>query len=175
VFDNSYKYRKINVSEISNKSFLKQHLYGFLTQHRRYMAVVEEYNFQVFIVKFFPVSHKLSEKKYHVIFNDYDAPRVIRTCINIMLDILEITPLASFGFIGANTMSDNENEEEENTQRFRIYSKLMVNFFAETAFLHLKEPSISAYLMVNKQNTEYETLTPKIVEMFQEVYPDLIF
>jgi hypothetical protein len=29
--------------------------------------------------------------------------------------------------------------------------------------------------MVNKKNKNFDELTPKIVEMFQKVYPDLIF
>lgn len=175
MFDSGYKYHRISITKVSDKLFLRQHLYNFRASKRRYIAVVEEYEFQVFIVKFFPVSHKLSDKKYNVIFNDYDAPRVIRTCIDIMLDILADKPLASFGFIGANTISNGESEGEANTQRFRIYTKLMLNFFAKTAFSHLEEPSISAYLMVNKKNKNFEELTPKIVEMFQKVYPDLIF
>lgn len=175
MFDSGYKYHRISITKISDKLFLRQHLYNFRTPHRRYIAVVEEYELGIFIVKFFPVSHKLSDKKYNVIFNDYDAPRVIRTCIDIMLDILAEKPLSSFGFIGANTITDKENEGKGNTQRFRIYSKLMVNFFAKTAFSHLEEPSISAYLMVNKKNRNFEELTPKIVEMFQKIYPDLIY
>ena len=54
-----------------------------------------------------------------------------------MLDILAEKPLASFGFIGANTISNGESEGETNTQRFRIYTKLMLYFFAKTAFSHL--------------------------------------
>jgi hypothetical protein len=175
MFDSGHKYHRINITKVSEKLFLRQHLYNFRASKRRYIAVVEEYEFQVFIVKFFPVSHKLSDKKYNVIFNDFDAPRVIRTCINIMLDILAEKPLASFGFIGANTISNGESEGETNTQRFRIYTKLMLNFLAKTAFSHLEEPSISAYFMVNKKNKNFVELIPKIVEMFQKVYPDLIF
>ena len=120
MFDSGHKYHRISITKVSEKLFLRQHLYNFRASKRRYIAVVEEYEFQVFIVKFFPVSHKLSDKKYNVIFNDYDAPRVIRTCINIMLDMLAEKPLASFGFIGANTIINGESEGETNTQRFRI-------------------------------------------------------
>lgn len=175
MFDSGHKYHRISITKVSVKLFLRQHLYNFRDSKRRYIAVVEEYELQVFIVKFFPASHKLSDKKYNFIFNDFDAPRVIRTCINIMLNILADKPLASFGFKGANTISNGESEGETNTQRFSIYTKLMLNFFAKTAFSHLEESLISAYLMVNKKNKNFEELTPKIVAMFQKVYPDLIF
>ena len=137
MFDSGYKFDLVSKTTVSKKLFLRQRIYNFRSLFRRYLAVVEECELNVFIVKFFPVSHKLSDKKYNVIFNDYDAPRVIRTCINIMLDILAEKPLASFGFIGANTISNGESEGETNTQRFRIYTKLMLNFFAKTAFSHL--------------------------------------
>ncbi|MFN3489554.1 MAG: hypothetical protein ACK4YV_10495 [Emticicia sp.] len=175
MFDSGYKFALISKTTVSKKLFLRQRIYNFRSLFRRYIAVVEEYELNVFIVKFFPVSHKLSDKKYNVIFNDFDAPRVIRTCIDIMLSIATENELASFGFIGANTISEDFYENEINTQRFRIYRRIMLNFFREESFSHLEEPSISAYLMVNKKNKNFEELTPKIVEMFQEVYPDLIF
>lgn len=76
MFDSGYKYHRISIIKVPDKLFLGQHLYNFRASKRRYIAVVEEYELQVFIVKFFPASHKLSDKKYNVIFNDYDAPRV---------------------------------------------------------------------------------------------------
>jgi hypothetical protein len=175
MFDSGYKFALVSKTTISKTLFLRQRIYSFRSLFRRYHAIVEEYEHSVFIVKFFPVSHKLSDKKYNVIFNDYDAPRVIRTCIDIMLSIASENALSSFGFIGANTISDDFYENEINTQRFRIYRHIMLNFFKEDSFSHLEESSISAYLMVNKKNKNFVELTPKIVEMFQKIYPDLIY
>jgi hypothetical protein len=107
MFDSGYKFALVSKTTVSKKLFLRQHINNFRSLFRRYLAVVEEYELNVFIVKFFPVSHKLSDKKYNVIFNDYDAPRVIRTCIDIMLSIATENELASFGFIGANTISED--------------------------------------------------------------------
>ena len=56
MFDSGHKYHRINITKVSEKLFLRQHLYNFRASKRRYIAVVEEYEFQVFIVKFFPLA-----------------------------------------------------------------------------------------------------------------------
>ena len=55
-----------------------------------------------------------------------------------MLDILAEKPLASFGFIGANTISNGEREGETNTQRFSIYTKLIMKFLSKTSFSNIE-------------------------------------
>lgn len=140
MFESGYKFALISKTTISKNLFLRQRLYNFRSIRRRYIAVVEEYDFNVYIIKFFPVSHKLSDRKYNIIFNDYDALRIIRTCVNIMLSIASENELAGFGFIGANTIQANFYENASNTQRFRIYRRLMLNFLEMNRFITSKNP-----------------------------------
>lgn len=93
--------------------------------------------------------------------------------MNIILDILHANSGASFAFIGAATKSVNKSETKILTQRFRIYKKLMYNFFNKSQWMHFDDIDTSTYLLIpmNKPNrTEY---AKRVVKMFADIYPDL--
>jgi len=59
-----------------------EHIYQFRTSYRRYIVVVEEYLYDIFIVKFYPADRKSDNRRYQLIPNEFDFAPIIRTCIN---------------------------------------------------------------------------------------------
>src|SRR5690606_29310101 len=99
--------------------------------HERYIAIVEEYDHKIFVVKFFLKNHSSSKNKYNFVTNkgSASASKVIRTVINIILEVIKGNELASIGFLGSEKFSNKNNikEGKSNTQRFRIYKYITNN------------------------------------------------
>jgi hypothetical protein len=132
----------------------------------QYIVNVEKYDCNVYIVKFYLKNHRHSKDKYRLLTGNRDAPRIIRTCINIMIDIYKINPYASFGFIGANSL----NEAEANSKRFRVYRRAMENLFTPLKFSHHVYIEQSAYIMLNRNNKGEPELLEKIEKMFNDFF-----
>lgn len=65
-----------------------------------------------------------------------------------MISLYRKNEEASFFFIGAS--SEKESMNLENTQRFRIYKRVMQNFFSPLKFIHVEDKQQSFYLIQNK-------------------------
>jgi len=175
MFDSWYEFKYVQSIISSDGIPLKTHRYSFKTSKKlRFLVDVEEYDFQVFIVKFYLKSHLYSDKRFNLLTNDFDTPRKLGTCLQIMLSIYKKNPLASFGFIGAPIIDDkrNINEEENNTKRYRIYSTMVKSLFSDVHFTHSYNQRKSAYTLINKDNLEPELFT-KVQKMFVDYYPSL--
>ena len=148
-------------------SFLYKRIYSFDdSSGHTYLVYLEKYNYELYAIKFHLKSHKLSEKKYNLLTNNGHCSRIIRTCIQIMVDYLRNeNPRASFIFSGTNS----ENEEKSNTKRFRLYSKVMKALFTELEFEHKENIVRSTYILLNKRNKESNLLN-KIEVMFSNIY-----
>lgn len=88
-----------------------------------------------------------------------------------MLGIWKKNPLASFGFIGANTYNPDTKTEEpvDNTQRWRIYKHAMENNFGPETFKHGSQSTNSRYVMLNKKN-DVNFLSKEIDKIFEANY-----
>ena len=173
MFNHSYHFYLINKTKVESQDLLEQWIYGFRAEKRRYIAVVELYKYSTYVIKFYPVSHKLSPNKFNVILNDFHPAPIIRTCINIMLQILRTDAKANFGFIASNTIHKNFIEPKYYNQRFRIYKKLMSYWFPDESFFHTINEANSTYLLLNRANQNLEMLTEKIVVMFIQYFDAL--
>src|ERR1700740_170451 len=157
---------------ISHKEHLYRHVYKFKAAKRLYLIHVDEHEHKTYIIKFFTQKSEKSKYKYNLLVGDYDASRIIATCVNVMLDILEKNELASFAFIGAETYEDGQSlEKGKISKRFSIYRKLMANKFGVINFTHIEVAEKNAYLMYNVKNKP-DTDT-KITEKIISYYPDL--
>ena len=85
MFGNGYSFNLADKKSFQENDLLTTHYYNFRGK-RRYIVLIEEYAGKIFIVKFYPHSHRSSPDKYNVLTTDYDASRVIRTAIDIMLE-----------------------------------------------------------------------------------------
>ena len=120
-----------------------------------YIVRVEQYKCNIYAVKFYQKSHRLSPN------------RIINTCINIMLSIYKENPKASFGFIGANGF----NEDTVCTKRYRVYARIIATYFSDKFFYHKENIEKSAYMLINnialKENPD---LTQQIETFFINQY-----
>jgi hypothetical protein len=89
MFDKGFKYKLIQKKKIAEQEIESESVYDFWSTKRRYIVVIEEYKFKVFVPKFFPSTLKDNPNRFNVLVNDFEAPRVVRTCINILLDLLK--------------------------------------------------------------------------------------
>jgi len=125
------------------------------------------------VVKFYLKQFKESEDKYNVVIDDGDMFRIVSTVIKILLRILEIDPEVSFGFIGAHKVKEDFIEEKSNCTRYRIYQRIIKNYFGYENYKHAWDENNSAYLLINKGNPNKNT-TKDTIELFTEYYPDLV-
>lgn len=169
MFNNSYTFFYVDRIRIKEKDiFFIRHKLAFTCRfNHRYIVDVEEYDNSMFVIKFYLKSHSGSDNKYKLRTRFYDANRVVMTCIRIMLSFYSKNPYSSFGFIGANDIEESETD----TKRYIFYKKLMENFFSPVKFQHLEYKKKSAYLLLNRDNSEKE-LKRKIEELFIKYYPD---
>jgi hypothetical protein len=173
MFDTSFEFSFIQRKPTSDPDIPFELIFQFRTNHRRYIVIVEEYRFDIFIVKFYPATKKNDDNRFQVVLNDYEFAPIIRTCINIMLEFLKKNPLASFGYIGANSIIDGFEEAKSLTQRFRIYDYVMGIFLNTENFLRLYSEKNSGALLLNLKNENIDKLIEDAKEMFIRIYPDL--
>lgn len=145
-----FSYRKFTLGNKNHgQPWIKEHLYTFKgKKDSQYMVIVEEYDFDFYAIKFHLKKDRNNKKKYEELTGYNDATRVIRTCVDIMIDLYKKNPYCSFGFKGSNS----ENESVFNTKRFRIYRQVMEYFFSLEKFFHFYDISSSSYMLINKDN-----------------------
>lgn len=168
MFISSYDFSKINhtpTKQIGEYSLI-EHTYTFRGKtNKRYIVTVEEYNFFMYIVKFCLQERKIHTDKFNQLTNLNECSRVLTTIGNLMKEIYQKNPYASFGFIGSNL----PNEQKANTKRFRLYSKVVRQVISPVAFEHRQTTKHSAYLLINRDNHEIDLLN-KIEVMFDTIY-----
>jgi hypothetical protein len=160
----SYAYRKANSITQNEKSIKYIHIYTFKNRkNTQYIVNVEEYDFDVFVIKFHTKSNRQSKNRYCLLTHEKDARRIIFTCIKIGQDIYSKNKNASFGFIGAPLIKEIKEREKDavlnNTKRFKVYRKFATFFFSPDNFIHSENVLYSSYLLVNKESA---TSNPKI-------------
>lgn len=132
-----------------------------------YFVNVERYDYNMYAVKFYQKNHRHSPRKYQILSNTFEPRRMIYTCMNVMLAVLEENPRASFGFIGANC----EGEDIGNTKRYRVYRKIVATKISDSSFQHIRNKSKSAYMLINRAELEVQPdLIDRIEETFLELY-----
>jgi hypothetical protein len=134
---------------------------------------VEEYFYNIFIIKFYRKRDSRHPYKFNLLTNEFNCTKIVSTCIRILMDILSRNKYASFGFLGSNTVSPNFEELRRNTKRFNIYKTAMENLVGEETFVHFMDDSHSTYLMANKTNLSVDDLFRRAKIMFEEIYPEL--
>lgn len=106
-----------------------------------------------------------------IMTNEFKCMTIVGTCIQIMLDILNRDPLATFGFIGSNTYDPvtKTTEPMDQTKRWRVYKHAMEAQMETETFTHVMLPELSRYVMVNKQkNTDF--ILAEIERVFSELF-----
>ncbi|MFZ4056986.1 MAG: hypothetical protein ACOYKE_02555 [Ferruginibacter sp.] len=162
-----YSFSKINFSKktIGVDNYV-EHNYSFRGKTgKRYIVIVEEYSYFIFIVKFCLQERKNYPDRFNQLSNFNECSRVLTTIGLIMKGILSKNPYASFGFLGSNLPDENK----ENTKRFRLYTKVITQVISPVLFEHRTWLKHSAYILLNKDNHE-DDLMNKITLMFERIY-----
>lgn len=157
----------------SDPCLIVTHKYKFVTSRNTlYHVNVEQYKNDIYIVKFFPKKYKGSDNKYFILTYEYDARKIIYTCITIALDIYGNDSNASFGFIGAPTLKEKEREKIlEETKRFKAYRYFATFFFNPLHFTHITNKNYSTYLLLNNKKTAMNpNYQKKVIDMFEKYY-----
>ncbi|OJW13485.1 hypothetical protein [Mucilaginibacter sp. 44-25] len=176
MFETSYDFVKVCKNQALNKPYLYETiLYRFETPVTRYTVEVEHYHHDIFIIKFYRNSDRKNKLKFNILTNEFNSTKIIATCVHIMLSILNKKPLASFGFIGANTIDSlkNYNEQKNFTKRFRVYKQAMENLIGENLFHHSMDTVNSAYLMINNRNKSTQDILSRAKIIFEKIYPEM--
>jgi hypothetical protein len=162
----SYRFLRKQYFNSPNSCLEKSH-YDFRdSSNIRYMVEVEQYAYQVFVVKFYPKYLALyGDKKFQLLTNNNAAvSRIILTCIEIMLEILRKYPNASFGFLGARLVNEHS---ADNTKRFRLYSIVMASVFSPVNFEHHQYTKESCYLMLSKK---MQAILPDLKKQIEDLF-----
>jgi hypothetical protein len=168
MFDKGYDYRKVQVDKSKGEGvFLTKHIFVFISSsnHRKYIVEVEEYKYNMFILKFHLKCHNKADDKYSRMTKFNDVTKVLRTCIDIMIQMYKDNPYSSFGFMGANMV----DEEIPANKRFRVYSVIMNRFFSPKRFWHNQNWNKNLYFLINKDSSE-SNLEQKIIDSLSEIY-----
>lgn len=86
-----------------------------------------------------------------------------------MLEINGKDQLSSFGFIGSHTESEKKHESKSNTQRYRIYKRIMVTYFSELHFKHVTNIDKSTYMLIRRSELESN---PNLIDLLETLFAD---
>lgn len=152
MFNSPFEYKKTNSQQRKFDSHnFRVHNYSFKGKsNKRYLVIVEEFDFVVHAVKFCLAEHKVYDDRFSRNTNLHECSRVIATVGLIMTNIFEEMPYASFVLIGANS----KGESKTNTKRFRVYSKIVANTISPIHFEHKDSVKHSAYMLINRNQQE---------------------
>lgn len=112
------------------------------------------------------------QKTDSFVLNDFDTGRVLKTVLDIAVSILYADQFASFAFIGAHKYG-KESAMTYNTQRYRVYKRMVEYFLGTSTFVHTYEQRSNSYLLVNKTNAHPEVASETIINMFSEIFQGL--
>lgn len=169
-----YPFRFIRqASSLSDSGLLETYLCPFRTRcGDQYIAQVERYEHHVYVVKFYLKKHRATKDpdqrfQHQTNRGAAEAIRIIHTCIHVMLYVIQRDPLASVGFIG----TAKPGERKASTQRYRIYTRMMNDFFPQSEWHHEDFGGESAYLLLNRRALALEPdLLRHAAAMFDALY-----
>ncbi len=167
MFDTHFPYRYINkqLTKIDNRDIITYN-YSFKGKKKRYCVLIEQYDYQVYAVKYYLAEKKSCSKRYNLLSFQGEATRVITTVAMIIIELANDNPFASFCFVGSRLLT----EEKSNTKRFKLYSRILESKVSSVNFEHKHSKKYSSYIMINRHNTDKNFLD-KVVAMFKELYP----
>ena len=136
---------------------------------KRYIIEVEGFEHQFYGIKFYWKGVEKSNLRDSLLTYDYEPRRIIRTCIEVMLDYYRKNTSVSFGFVAAPDLeTDIKGKKKANNQpgsrRFRFYQRMMVSLFGPDTFYQAADTSNTIYLMINRKQLSAGAITLKEIE-----------
>lgn len=133
--------------EINTGLLIRTIKYAFDIGKKRFMVDVEHYQYEFYIIKFYPKKLANYRYRFNILTEDHRATRAISTCLFIIRDILGQEKRANFGFLGSPIYDPitKTMENRANNKRFRIYKYAFENFFGTSTFTHYIDPDSSTW------------------------------
>lgn len=171
MFDTSYKYELCGKKKMDD---IVTHLFRFKIERRTILVEVEYFiEHPIALIKFYDKVHRNSENRFNLLTQKGKFQPILRTCLNIMIDLYRENPYISFGFAGAQTPIERKEGKKVGTIRFRLYTYAIQQLFSNTAFLHLSVESCSHYFLINRDYCENKPLHQgEIMALIRKAYPD---
>lgn len=135
---------------------LRVNIYSFVSTktNKKYIVRLEDWNDDLFAVKFYLDRDKKNKNKYTVLTGYNEATTVLRTVLNIMIEFSSNRRkngiCTHFVVVGTGITNDFEN----NTKRFRIYSKLLQNLISPLYYIHYEFVEKSIYFLCDRNNLD---------------------
>ena len=167
-----YPYNSVGVGRKKESPLIREIKYSFKNKYNlQYIVNVEQYQYDIFIVKFHLADHSNSKWRYCYLTKQGDARRIIFTCVEIGLEIYSKFPNASFGFIGNPTKKEIKIRKFDNTKRYKAYQNFAKFFFDPNVFEHIYNNEKSTYILLNRKKKEdTKDLLKSIIKMFETHY-----
>ena len=173
--DSGYLYQKLTSNNNKNigaeEVLVKTWHYKFRTIYGiRYNVDIEEFKYELFILKFYQDKHKSHPDKYRFMTGENDCWRIFSTILNITMEVYKKYPKGSFGFVGARSLDETTREK---TKRWVVYKRIMAQYFDPNLFKHAPDPKRSLFVALNKQmEAEVPQLWEKVLERMEQDFLD---
>ena len=143
--------------------------------NKRYIVEVEGFDHEFYGLKFYWKGVELSKERYSLLTNDFEPRKIVRSCIEVMLEYYRANKLVSFGFVAAPDLEkdiEGKNLDLSNgSRRFLFYKRMMVNLFGGETFYHISDTTHTIYLMINNFQLSNGLITiDEIAEKINQTY-----
>jgi len=139
-------------------------IYTFHTPKYKYIVHIEEYEYDFFLISFFPKlntdfyvkQEKMASRnqkyydKYSYLTKENIPFKIFTLLISEMKNILSQKPYASFGYFGAPDYKKGDETDLFNTKRVRIYNQLLNDELGSTHVVK-SELEFSGGLILNRE------------------------
>ena len=148
----------------SDKKYKKLHIYTFKSPKYKYNVHIEEYEYDYYLISFFPKLNKdfyvkqsklgsAGQKHYdeYTYLTKENIPlKILSLMVSEMKNILSEKPYASFGYFGAPDYKTGEDDDMFNTKRVRVYNGLLLGEFNKTHKI-VSDPRFSGSVLINRE------------------------
>jgi hypothetical protein len=148
----------------SGNKYKNLRIYTFHTPKYKYIVHIEEYEYDYFLISFFPKlnmdfyvkQQKIGERggkyydKYSYLTKEQIPLKIFSLLVSEMKNILNDHPYASFGYFGAPDYKSGEETDLFNTKRVRIYNELLGGEFNNTHIIK-SELEFSGGILLNRE------------------------
>jgi hypothetical protein len=148
----------------TNNKYKKLRVYTFHTPKYKYIVHIEEYEYDYFLISFFPKlntdfyvrQQRLADRgqkfydKYSYQTKENIPFKIFSLLVGEIKNILKDHPYASFGYFGAPDYKLGNQTDLFNTKRIRIYNQLLNDEFNQTHVVK-SELEFSGGMVLNKE------------------------
>lgn len=139
-----------------------------IKSNKRYIIEVEGFENEFYGLKFYWKGVEKSPNRYSLLTNDYEPRKIVRTCIEVMLNYYQNNHRISFGFVAAPDLEEDIEGKryscKEGSRRFIFYKRMMINLFGPKTFRQLSDTEHRIYLLVNQGRLSDGSLSIKDIE-----------